>query len=226
VSGVVIGETVRRHVTSVAFGSFIALLAIVAFGVAAMGGERMWPGLVALLAIIIGASVVGPEFSSGTLQLILVKPVNRAVYLVSRAAGVVAVAWMAGGLAAVCEIAGRATEGTPDLRMIGVALVNTFGDAFLIVALLALFGSFTRAYYNVVLYFGMQLFLAVVLGAGARKLPVSVISAINWIQRNVFPDAPPRFDRDWLLLVACNGAIALLLACVVFRNREVPYGAD
>ena len=37
--------------------------------------------------LITGCGPIGPEFSSGTLQLILVKPINRATYLLSRVAG-------------------------------------------------------------------------------------------------------------------------------------------
>ncbi len=225
-SGIVVAETIRRHLTSVWYLMDLALLSIVAMGIAAMQGNRAWPGLVVLLAIVAGAGVIGPEFSSGTLQLILVKPVNRAVYLVSRVAGVLAIVWIAAVIAAIFEVLGTLIGRSPDYRQLGVAVLNTGGDTLLIVALLALFGSFTRAYFNVVLYFGMQFLLVLLLGVGQRRFPADVIRAINWIQSNVFPDAPPRFDRDWLLLVACNAALALVLACLCFRNREVPYGAD
>ncbi len=225
-SGVVIAETIRRHVTSGWFAVYLALLAVVAMGIANMQGSRAWPALIGLLAIVAGAGVIGPEFSSGTLQLILVKPVNRAVYLVSRVAGVLAVVWLSAVAGAVFEILGSLLEHTPDLQQIGVTLLNTCGDTLLIVALLALFGSFTRAHFNIVVYFGMQLVPAVLLAAGQRRFPAAVMRAISAFRQNVFPDAPPRFDRDFLLLVACNAAVALVLACLFFRNREVPYGAD
>ncbi|HKR64485.1 MAG TPA: hypothetical protein VJZ00_12205, partial [Thermoanaerobaculia bacterium] len=89
-NGVVVSETVRRHITNAGYLSYLAFLAIVALGVSRFNRPAsMWPSLVAVLAIIAGSAPIGPEFSSGTLQLILVKPVKRWVYLLSRVAGVV-----------------------------------------------------------------------------------------------------------------------------------------
>jgi len=226
VSGVVVAETMRRHLTSIAFWSFLALLAIFAMGGGNMGGGRMWPMLVLALAVVTGGGVIGPEFSSGTLQLILVKPVNRAVYLLSRVAGVVAITWLAAVAAAGFEAAGAALDGRTQWTAIGIALSSSFADSLLIVALLAFFGSVTRAYYNVVIWVGAQLLLLILLAFGARRFPPELLKAIRWVHGNLFPETPSGFDRNWLLLVACNAAIALLLACLAFRNREVPYGAD
>jgi hypothetical protein len=54
-----------------------------------------------------------------------------------------------------------------------------------------------------------------------------VIGALRTIQDNLYPETPlVPFDRNWLLKVFSNAAIALLLACLIFRRREVPYGAD
>jgi ABC-type transport system involved in multi-copper enzyme maturation permease subunit len=224
VSGVVISETLRRHYTSVAFVAYAILLVMVALFISQF--ERpgsLWPGLVMLLAIIAGCAPIGPEFSSGTLQLILVKPINRAVYLLSRVAGVVLVVWAAALLAALAELLGR---GFSDYTPIATSLVHAMADALLAVSLLTLIGSFTRAYFNVALYFGIQIFLGLLAGIGARKFPEQVTRALNVISQNLFPDAPSRFSGDWLLLVACNAAIALVLACLIFRRREVPYGAE
>ena len=55
----------------------------------------------------------------------------------------------------------------------------------------------------------------------------SVIGTLHTIHDNVYPDPPlVPFDRNWLLKVFGNAAAALLLACLIFRRREVPYGAD
>ena len=63
-------------------------------------------------------------------------------------------------------------------------------------------------------------------GAFLRAHP-GVISAIRVVQENLYPDRPSvPFDRNWLLMVGSNASIALLLSCLVFRTREVPYGAD
>ncbi|HYK02542.1 MAG TPA: hypothetical protein VE974_12365 [Thermoanaerobaculia bacterium] len=223
-SGVVISETLRRHYTSVAFVAYAIVMVMAALFVARFDRPAsVWPGLVTLLALLGGCAPIGPEFSSGTLQLILVKPITRAVYLLSRVAGVVIFVWIAASLAAATEWLGRGfSDGTP----IATALVHSMAAALLVVSLLTLFGSFTRAYFNVALYFGTMMFLGLLTGISARKFPEEVTRALTAISRNLYPDAPSRFSTEWLLLVASNAAIALVLACLVFRRREVPYGAE
>ena len=238
---VVVAETVRRHLTNAGYLVFLAMLVIVAFGVSVFDRPAsMWPSLVTLLALVAGCGVIGPEFSSGTLQLILVKPVNRAVYLVSRVTGVVLVVWLAAAVAGLCEMAGRAVWGDTGLqvRAIGSTLLNSATDTILAVALLALLGSLTRAYFNIAIYvtvmFGFGA-LAVTIGllrqsrnAVGRWLNehASVERALQTVEGNLFPELPPSLDAGWSLMVLSNAAIALLLACLAFRRREVPYGAD
>lgn len=184
-----------------------------------------WPALITLFAIIIGCGPIGPEFSSGTLQLILVKPINRAVYLISRVAGVLLVVWCGALLGFVAEAATRLYTGEVPWSVLGAALFNAMIAPILVVAVLTLLGSLTRAYFNVAAYWALQMLVGVLIAFG-RKLPESLVSALRFVQRNVFPAMPSEFDRDWLLLVLANAAIALVLACLVFRRREVPYGAD
>lgn len=237
----VIAETVRRHVTHVGYLAFLALLIVVALVVSVFDRPAAaWPSLVTLLALIAGCGVIGPEFSSGTLQLVLVKPVNRAVYLLSRVAGVVLVVWLATIVAAVCELAGRAIWGDTGLqaRAIGSALLNSATDTILAVALLALLGSVTRAYFNIAVYvvlmiglnvsFGVFAFVRQTGSAVGRWLNehAAIERGLQVIDRNLFPELPPRLDAAWTLMVLSNAAIALLLACLAFRRREVPYGAD
>ena len=239
-NGVVVAETVRRCVTSIAYWLFVGLAAIVAFGLARFDRPgTAWPSLMSLLAFVIGCTPIGPEFSSGTLQLILTKPVNRAVYLLSRVAGATAAVWIATVIAFLFEIIGRAIW-VPELRLdyVGSVLIHSFADTILICALLAFFGSFTRAYFNLAIYFVLMIGLGV--GQGMLSMFRSTNSALgNWlyshaiveqsvaaVSRNLFPDAPPLFDWRWLLMVLSNAALALVAACFIFRNREVPYGAD
>lgn len=229
ISMVVVRETIRRHVTNVGYLAYVAFLPIVGVGVAHFGAPgSAWPTLVGLLAIITGCGVIGPEFSSGTLQLILVKPIDRSTYLLSRVAGVVGVVGLAAIVACAGEAGGRVARGEVPWEALGAALLHTIVASILTVSLLTLFGSFSRAYLNVAMY--------VVLRVGLGMLP-PMLSLTGWdltgvnrvvmfVDRNLYPDAPSRFDGPWLLLVLSNAAIALVLACFVFRNREVPYGAD
>jgi len=239
-SGVVIAETFRRHVTNIGFIAYLALLAILSLGVSVFNRPAsVWPTLVTLLALITGSGAIGPEFSSGTLQLILVKPLTRASYLLSRVTGIVLAVWLAAAVCAVFELTGRAlwSEGVPFLP-IGAGLLNIMADTILAISLLALLGSITRAYFNVAIYVGVMATLWVTevavgfirqsssaLGRllANRKSVDLVLSAID---RNLFPEVLPAFDPKWLVLVLSNAAVALLLACLAFRGREVPYGAD
>jgi ABC-type transport system involved in multi-copper enzyme maturation permease subunit len=242
VNRVVIAETVRRHVTHPGYIVFLALMVILALAVSVFDRPASgWPSLVWLLALIAGCGVIGPEFSSGTLQLVLVKPVNRAVYLFSRAAGVVLTVWLVAIVAALCELAGRALWGDTgtQARAIGAALLNVGIETLLSVALLALLGSLTRAYFNIAIYMvaliGFNL-MAVAL-AFVRQTGNAVGRFLNEhmgierglavVAQNLFPDRPfAGLDVGWTLMVLSNAAVALLLACLAFRRREVPYGAD
>lgn len=228
-SGVVIRETVRRHFSSIGYWTFVALLSILALGIARFDRPgAVWPSLVAMLAIITGCGVIGPEFSSGTLQLILVKPIDRASYLLSRVAGVVLSVWTAALFAFAAESVGRILIGKIAWLPLVAALLNALAATVLTVSLLALLGSLTRAYYNVAIYVGAM--FAVSFAGGVlrlwRAVPQFVFTVLTTIENNLYPEAPLRLDRDWLLLVLSNAAIALLLACIAFRRREVPYGAD
>ena len=228
-SGVVYAETVRRHLTSVAFLGYLAFLVIVALGTSRFNSPAAaWPTLIALLAIITGSQPIGPEFSSGTLQLILVKPVTRSAYLLARVAGVATVTTLAAVVACAAELLGRALWAERlAADILGVTVLNTAVGAIFTVALLTFFGSFTRAYFNVAIFLILQVGLSVGMGLAmlARKWPI-LPRIIDQVNRNLFPDAPHALDAPWLLLVLSNAAVALVLACLIFRRREVPYGAD
>jgi ABC-type transport system involved in multi-copper enzyme maturation permease subunit len=228
-SGVVIEETIRRHVTHIGYLTYVAFMSIVAIGVSQLGpAGAAWPSLVGLLSIIVGCGPIGPEFSSGTLQLILVKPINRAAYLLSRVAGVVIVVWIASLLPFACEVIGRLSKGYVEWRLLGTTLLNTAVLAVLTVALLTLLGSITRAYLNVAIYLVVQVGLnlaPMVLGFISDRL-APLLRVVRFLEDNLYPPALPGFDGPWILLVLSNAAIALVVACFAFRVREVPYGAD
>ena len=239
-NGVVVAETVRRCVTSIAYWSFVALLSIISLGLARFDRPgTAWPSMISLLGYIIGCTTIGPEFSSGTLQLILTKPVNRSVYLVSRVAGVVSAIWIAALIAFTFELLGRMMwVEFVRVDVVGTILLNVFADTLLICALLVFFASFTRAYFNIAIY------MVLMIGIGVSQGMISMLRAKSgalgaWlgthdiidrtlatIDRNLFPEAPLRFDWHWLLMVVSNAAIAIVAACFIFRRREVPYGAD
>lgn len=229
-NGVVVRETVRRHLTHVGYLATLALIAMSGLAASqAMFPGSLWPSLVSLLAVVTGCAIIGPEFSSGTLQLILVKPVNRSVYLLSRVAGVLLVVWLAAFTGAAFETIARTFRGEfHTVNLLLSALANSMAEALLIVALLTLLGSITRAYFNVAIFYGLQIAFAIGISVlrMMQRVPAAIPNALAVIDHNLFPDVGPRFDPGLMLLLMTNAAVALLLACVAFNQREVPYGAD
>lgn len=243
-NGVVVSETLRRHVMSPGYVIFVVLAAIVGAGSAmSTSSAQSWQGMTTLLMLVIGAQLIGPEFSSGTLQLVIAKPVNRSTYLVSRVAGVVCAGWLALWVPFAIYVAVRLLgRGVGDWSALFAAAVHRSAGMLLIGALLALFGSFTRAYFNIAIYMALSIGLSSLSGllglvGSGREMFGAIgrfVAANPWIargvqavDRNLFPDPPGgTFDRLWLAMVLSNALIALSAACVLFNRREVPYGAD
>jgi ABC-type transport system involved in multi-copper enzyme maturation permease subunit len=244
-SATVILETLRRHFAHIAYIGAVLLVVVIAAAMAGMDAPSgSIFGVFTLFTLLAGCQIIGPEFSKGTLQLILSKPIHRSRYLLSRVAGVALALWIAIAVAYATDVI---------TRLLGHHNVSWFAgggtaaavasQAVLVCSLMAFFGSFTRSYLNVALYLGGQIVISLfagvmefiqrvdhgtwaAVGAFLRTHP-SVIGALRTIQDNIYPETPlVPFDRNWLLKVFGNAAIALLLACLIFRRREVPYGAD
>lgn len=239
-NGVVIAETMRRIITSTAFlllVMFIALVGLVASSFAVVGS--LWPALVSLVAIVWGADVIGPELSSGALQLIVSRPIPRWSYVLSRVSGVICMVTFAAGVGFASEMTARILRnGDAALPRLLEVMVSTVVVAALIVAMLTLLGSLTRGYYNLVIYLGSEIalnaaqaVLGVIRGRGGstgqllESHPIIEQSLIK-LDDIVFASAPPEMTWQWLAQVIVTIAIVLLLACVAFRRREVPYAPD
>lgn len=236
-NAVVIGETVRRHVTNVFYVALLLLLVMIGFGVASFHTPgAVWPSLVGMLAVVAGAGVIGPEFSSGTLQLIVSRPLRRSTYLLSRVAGVVAIVGIAAALAFVAESATRLLRGTELVPW--PLLLNILVVALSTCALLVFFASFTRAYFNLAIYFLLQAgfsategILALVRSRGGAtgeflRVHPEIETAVAAAGQTLFPELILHFDGAWMGKALVVSAIALALASVLFSRREVPYGAD
>ena len=242
---VVIAETLRRHFAHLGYIAALLFLIVVVVTTSAIGAPSQAPyEMITLFTLITGCQLIGPEFSKGTLQLILSKPVGRSSYLVSRVAGVVLAVWVAVIVIFTSDIAGHLIMGTsiPWRTALGTLLAAAL-DVLLVCSLLALFGSFSRSYVNVGIYLGAQILFGMLIGLlsmmkGAVSGEMGKIGALlrahpgflegfNAIRGNLFPLKPGiPFDRNWILMMLCNASVALLLACVIFSRREVPYGAD
>jgi hypothetical protein len=142
---------------------------------------------------------------------------------------------------AICRVTWA--RGPIEWRDQGVYVVHVMVSVLLTCALLTLFSTFLRAYFNIGLYFALEALLAVTLGfintimrstsgrmASTREFFLEhplIGRSLRAATRNLYPDAPGGdFDRDWIIMVVTNAVIALLLAALIFRKREVPYGAD
>jgi ABC-type transport system involved in multi-copper enzyme maturation permease subunit len=244
VNRVVVMETLRRHAVSPGYVIYVVLTAIVAAGSAmSASNSQSWQGMTTLLILILASQLIGPEFSSGTLQLVIAKPVNRSAYLLSRVAGVVAAGWVALWVPfAIYVIVRLLARGVLDWRGLFAPAVHRTAGMLLIGALLALFGSFTRAYFNIAIYVALSIGLSAFLGFlgllgsgremfGAIGRLVAenpwIAAGVRAVDTNLFPDPPGgSFDRLWLAMVLSNALVALSAACVLFNRREVPYGAD
>ncbi|HSY49438.1 MAG TPA: ABC transporter permease [Thermoanaerobaculia bacterium] len=242
---VVIAETLRRHLAHLGYIAALLMLIIIVVTMSAIGAPSQAPyEMISLFALIAGCQLIGPEFSSGTLQLILSKPIGRSTYLVSRVAGVALAIWVAIAVMFTSDVVGRLIADTPIVwrTAAAAALVSALKVLF-VCSLMAFLGSFSRSYVNVGIYIGAQILMPMVfgllsmmknavsgemgaIGAFLRAHP-SVIDAMGTVNKNLFPDAPfVPFDRNWIIMLLSNASVALLLACVIFSRREVPYGAD
>jgi ABC-type transport system involved in multi-copper enzyme maturation permease subunit len=245
VSFVVIAEALRRHFAHLGYISALLILIVIGATMAAIGAPAQAPfEMIGLFALIAGCQLIGPEFSKGTLQLILSKPVGRSTYLVSRVLGVVLAIWVAIIVMFASDVVGRLIAGTPIAwrTALAAALVSAL-KVLLVCCLLAFLGSFSRSYVNIGIYLGGQIFLSMLtgtmnmmknavsgemgkIGAILRAHP-AILRALNAITTNLFPDGPSvPFYRNGILMMVYNASAALLLACVIFSRREVPYGAD
>jgi ABC-type transport system involved in multi-copper enzyme maturation permease subunit len=244
VSLVVISETLRRHFAHLGYISALLILIVIVALTAAIGAPQAPYEMISLFAMIAGCQLIGPEFSSGTLQLILSKPVGRSSYLLSRVAGVTLAIWVAVVVMFGSDVVGRLIAGKQISWRVALAAAMVSALKVLFVcSLLAFLGSFSRSYVNIGIYIAAQILMPMlsgilgmmrgaasgemaVIGAFLRKHP-GFLEGLATINANLFPDAPMiPFDRNWIVMVICNASVALLLACVIFSRREVPYGAD
>jgi ABC-type multidrug transport system ATPase subunit/ABC-type transport system involved in multi-copper enzyme maturation permease subunit len=233
----VVEETYRRAMSNALL--ILGTLVVVAFGV--FNAPQIPYGIAWLIVLGTGSQLIGPEFSSGTLQLIVAKPVNRSSYLLSRVAGAFAVIVTVDLITAASLAVGKFAGNNPDSwKGLGEAAAKYALDGLMALALLALFGSFTRSYANIAAYLVLETTFSVLLAwLSMMRLPrdhssalasflqrnPEVIKAVKGLDGNLFPDATT-VTPQLALLVLSNSAIALFLGCLLFRRREIPYGAD
>lgn len=238
---VVIEETVRRHLVRPGYVVFLILLAMVGMFAATFNTPgQMWPWLVTILAIVTGSAIVGPEFSTGTLQLIVSRPIARSAYLLARVAGVFASVILAALIGFIAECVPRLLLGGTALpwQRILEALAGALLVSFLSIALLTLLGSLTRSWFNVALYLGAQAALAAAETiAGLLRVKASfeggfldrhpgIERGLTGLNDLLFPAIPAELHGGWIVRLLATAIVALTLACLAFGRREVPYGPE
>lgn len=231
----------RRHLSSVGYNAFLVLIGLV--GLFASSFARpgsMWPSLVALLAIITGSAIIGPEFSTGALQLIVSKPIRGSVYLLSRVTGVFASVALAAVVGLAGEVAGRLVraDGAVPWPRLATMFTGALAASLLAIAILTFLGSLTWAYLNVAIYIGTQAVLSAT-GAVLGMLRIRGQAIGDFLEHHpgierglatvddiLFASVPGEFATPWLARVLVTVVVALVLACMAYERREVPYGAD
>jgi ABC-2 family transporter len=239
-------EMVRRYLRQ-KFGSVgvviaLGLLALLtAFPLAASGHEASFESSGFLTILILAAASVSKDASSGTLQMILARPIRRVDYLLGRYCGIL----LAYGVC-LAVTAGIALALSPLLRVLlggGGGPLSLTGMArgaagallsgALFASILLLFSTFLPGYGDVLAYLLLSLLLALpeILGP---PLGLPWLSKIGPVARdNVLPRvAWGEVLRGNRVLSAEVGAYALAvaayltLAAVIFSRREFSYGRD
>jgi len=239
-------EMVRRYLRQ-KFGSvgiaialgFLALLT--AFPVAATGHETSLESSGFLTLLILAAASVSKDASSGTLQMILVRPVRRVDYLFGRYCGILlayaiclaVTAAVALALSPLLRIVMGGGGGPLSVAGIARGAAGALLSGALFSSILLFFSTFLPGYADVLAYFLLTLLLGLP-EALARPLKIPWLSKIGPAAReNLLPRvAWGDVLRGEKILSAEVGAYALavtaylVLAAVVFSRREFSYGRD
>ena len=218
----IIRETLRRRWTGVYFYLFVAAIVMLAV-VTVMSDLEAEAGLgPAMLAFFLAFELIGPEASSGSLQLVLARPVRRSSYLLARYAGVVLSATGVILIAAIAALVTAAIAEIPiDARPFAKALIATVVDTFFPMAMIAFFGAFTSSFANALLY----LFYLVAVTVSASK----VAELAPRFHARVWPELTPQVVPGVLsghLVAISNALVVLVLAALILNRRELGYGKE
>jgi hypothetical protein len=192
------------------------------------GSFAMW------LALIFGAGLIGPDASSGVLELVLTRPVTRPQYVLARWLAAVG---LAGG-AAACQTAVvaaiMATAGhAPGWGAFGSALVPQLTIAIGLPAVLVAFSSMTAGYGDLRAWvLGLLLGVVVELAGQMRHWPWLGRVGTE-IKNTVFPaidsdalSALVRFPWSPLVTWASTVALGLAVAIAVLNRKELSHGGS
>jgi len=234
VNPTLIAAFLRQRFTSPMRVGLLAILTVFPLGGAVlMGTLAPLGGIAGPLALILAAGAIGQDVSSGTLQLLLVRPVSRPSVLVHRWLASVLVATAITVLTLILASVALVLRGThPDaldlIRMVLESLCSAAGSAAVMVMLSTLVGGLGDLGLYFATLFLSQMFEA--LGSFKRW---------DWLVRacaEVHGALSPQLSWEWMLhqtppswfaLASWASTVTLALAVGIARlnRRELSYAA-
>jgi ABC-2 type transport system permease protein len=234
VNPVLISAFLRQRLTSPMRVGLMLLICVSTLGAAAIT-RTLSPlgGIASPLALILAAGAIGQDVSSGTLQLLLVRPVSRPSLLLNR--------WLACVLTAVGITVAMLVLGTvallargthPDaldlIRMVLESACAAAGSAAIMVMLSTLAGGLG----DVGLFATAVLFTQMLVGLGTLEHWEWLLRACNEVQGVLSPQltwdwmlhgTPP----SWFAVTSWASTVTLALAAGIARlnRRELSYAA-
>lgn len=217
-------------------GIVLVLLALAGLTLLSMLSGQGGPAVLAVLLLAPGS--VSRDISSGTVQMILARPIRRSEYLLGRYLGILAVYAAFLLVALLVTLAARpllaGTFGTPD----SLAATDLFRvaagewlDGTLLAATLVFFSTFLPGIGDLLAYFMLQVGLGVASTLGAR-FP-GIAEGAKVARENLLPQV------EWTEVLRGEGALGaapgrfvlalaafLVGALLVFSRREFTYGHD
>jgi ABC-type transport system involved in multi-copper enzyme maturation permease subunit len=183
--------------------------------------------------LVFAAGMIGQDLSSGTLQLLLARPVTRAEYVLSKWAGAAGGAIAVVLLQIIVVTALMAAHGVPpDVRAAGLFLAGNVLLAIGVAAVMALLSTLVPGFGDLGLLV-LAFFSAIVMqGIGSMKEWPAVTRAATEIQNFINPqlDLPQLVHGPlpWLSIVSYLSTVtlSLALAIVVLNRRELSYASS
>ncbi len=204
----------------------LAVLASPAAGFALLGDGAM-------LALVLGAGMIGQDVSSGTLPLLLARPVSRASYVLSRWSGVALGAWLLVLLQALTAAFLMMARGAAvPWDGAAVFLANGALGALGMAAVMALLSSLLDGLGDLGLYLVLTLTAQTIQLVGRMRSSDVLARVGEELARALTPKlsvvpffGPPPVSWFELVSYVSTVTLCLALAIVVVNRRELSYAS-
>jgi ABC-type Na+ efflux pump permease subunit len=230
-----IANYLRHRASSPMRVALIVVPSFFALGSVAMG-HSLAPiaGLSTFFGMVLAAGAIGQDVSSGTLQLLLARPVTRPGYVMSR--------WIASGVGAsvlhigivalstiIVYLSGEHPPQWEPLALVLEGIAGGFGSAAVLIMFSALLDGLGDVAVLIACAVGLQMTTAV--AAWREWATVARISqhlqsslapalALDWMFRGLHP--------SWFDMVSYGSTVAIALSVAILRvnRRELSYAAN